>query len=166
MKRATMKKMAAAILTGTMLMGLGIAAQAEEEIMIRFSNTWTQGTALLDYANAINESFMEEHPNVKLEVDSQPTADLRTKLTVQAASGDLPDISWVPQSYAREFIKDGLIIDWADIVEEDPDWKTWYSDAVWEGLTEPDGKIPQVPLVPITMMGMIILFKKSPKLYK
>ena len=146
MKRAAMKKMYAALLTGAVMMALPMAAMAEEEIVIRFSNTWTQGTALLDYANAINDSFREDHPNVRLEVDSQPTADLRTKLTVQAASGDLPDISWVPQSYAREFIKDGLIIDWADIVAEDPDWKEWYSDAVWEGLTEPDGKIPQVPL--------------------
>ncbi len=146
MKRRTMKKMSAAILMGALMVVLSTAVKADDEIVIRFSNTWTQGTALLDYANAINESFMEEHPNVRLEVDSQPTADLRTKLTVQAASGDLPDISWVPQSYAREFIKDGLIIDWTDIVNADPDWKEWYSDAVWEGLTEPNGVIPQVPL--------------------
>ena len=146
MRHTTLRKMFAAAVAAAALMALPIAAKADEEIVIRFSNTWTQGTALLDYANAINESFLADHPNVRLEVDSQPTADLRTKLTVQAASADLPDISWVPQSYAREFIKDDLIIDWADIVAEDPDWKEWYSDAVWEGLTEPNGQIPQVPL--------------------
>lgn len=79
-------------------------------------------------------------------MDAESTGDLRTKLTVQAASGELPDISWCPQSYSREFEKDGLIIDWKTVIEQDPEWKAQYSDAVWEGLTEQNGAITLAPL--------------------
>lgn len=148
MKKTTLKKSLALMLAGAMVASIPMTGLAEEEIVIRFSETWTQGSALLPYVEEIFASFEADHPNVRIEADAQPTADLRTKLTVQAASGDLPDISWVPQSYAREFVKDNLLIDWTDIINdpEQPEWKEWFSDAVWQGLTEPNGVIPQVPL--------------------
>lgn len=117
-----------------------------EKISIKLSTTWTQGSVVQDNIEELIKEFEEEHENVTIEHDALSTGDLRTKLTVQAASGDLPDISWCPQSYAREFIKDGLIIDWAKIVEEDPDWHEWFADPVFEALTEPDGKILLAPL--------------------
>lgn len=117
-----------------------------EKVQIKLSTTWTQGSVAQDNIEELIEKFEEEHPNVTVEHDALSTGDLRTKLTVQAASGDMPDVSWCPQSYAREFAKDGLIIDWAQIMEEDPDWHEWFADPVIEALTEPDGKILLAPL--------------------
>ncbi len=117
-----------------------------ETIEIKLSTTWTQGSVVQEEIENLIAKFEEEHPGVVIEHDALSTADLRTKLTVQAASGDMPDVSWCPQSYAREFIKDGLIIDWSGIVEEDPDWHAWFADPVFDALTEPDGKILLAPL--------------------
>lgn len=117
-----------------------------DNIEIKLSTTWTQGSVAQDNIEELITDFEKKHPNVTIEHDALSTADLRTKLTVQAASGDMPDVSWCPQSYAREFIKDGLIIDWADIIEEDPDWHDWFADPVIEALTETDGKILLAPL--------------------
>ena len=117
-----------------------------EPITINIATTWTQGSAVLPAAEKVIADFEAKYPEVTIQMDAESTGDLRTKLTVQAASGELPDISWCPQSYSREFEKDGLIIDWKDVIEKDPEWKAQYSDAVWEGLTEQNGSITIAPL--------------------
>ncbi len=122
------------------------AAPTSKPITITIANTWTQGSVVQPIAEETLRKFEEAHPGVTIESDAEATADLRTKLTVQAASGELPDISWCPQSYSREFIKDGLIIDWTDVIAADPEWKAQFSDVVWEGLTEPSGQITLAPM--------------------
>lgn len=117
-----------------------------EDITIKLSTTWTQGSVVQEDIEKLIAQFEEDHPNVTIEHDALSTADLRTKLTVQAASGDMPDVSWCPQNYAREFIKDDLILDWAKITEEDPDWHEWFAQPVFDALTEPDGKMLLAPL--------------------
>lgn len=117
-----------------------------DKMTIKLTTTWTQGSVVQDNIEELIANFEADYPNVKIEHDSLSTGDLRTKLTVQAASGDMSDVSWCPQSYAREFIKDGLIIDWAKVVEEDPQWHEWFADPVFDALTEPDGKILLAPL--------------------
>lgn len=152
MKKGLLKKMYAVSMAGIMAVSFvltGSVAAAEssgDPITIKLSTTWTQGSVVQEYIEDLIADFEAEHPNVTIEHDALATADLRTKLTVQAASGDLPDVSWCPQSYAREFIKDDLILDWADIIEEDPDWHEWFADPVIEALTEPDGKVLLAPL--------------------
>ena len=161
MRKKNYKKLCAVSAAGilaaaSLLTGCGGSTQEEnsssgaensgEKIEIKLSTTWTQGSVAQDNIEELIAKFEEEHPNVTIEHDALSTADLRTKLTVQAASGDLPDVSWCPQSYAREFAKDGLILEWQDIMEEDPDWHEWFSDAVLEALTEDDGKILLAPL--------------------
>lgn len=161
MKKKLFKKMCVVSVAGAMVLssaltGCGRGNGSEEggssgegsgeKIQIKLSTTWTQGSVAQDNIEDLIAQFEEEHPNVTIEHDALSTADLRTKLTVQAASGDLPDVSWCPQSYAREFAKDGLILEWQDIMEEDPDWHEWFADPVLEALTEDDGKILLAPL--------------------
>ena len=68
-----------------------------ETIEIKLSTTWTQGSVVQEEIENLIAKFEEEHPGVVIEHDALSTADLRTKLTVQAASGDMPDVSWCPQ---------------------------------------------------------------------
>ena len=122
------------------------APAASTPMTITLASTWTQGSVVQPIAEELIKEFEAEHPGVTIEMDAEATGDLRTKLTVQAASGELPDISWCPQSYSRQFIKDGLIIDWAQYIKDDPEWKAQFSDAVWDGLTEPSGQITLAPM--------------------
>ena len=161
MKRRILRKIGVTAVAGVLaassvLAGCGSSSSGEEgggeeqssdkKIQIKLSTTWTQGSVAQDNIEDLIAKFEEEHPNVEIEHDALSTADLRTKLTVQAASGDMPDVSWCPQSYAREFAKDGLILEWSEIMENDPDWHEWFADPVIDALTEEDGKILLAPL--------------------
>lgn len=118
-----------------------------EKIEIRLATPWTQGAVASESIGALITAFEQEHPNVKIVHDAQSTNDLRTKLTVEAAAGNLPDVSWCPANYAREFVKDGLIINWADVVNDPkhPEFKEWFSEATIASLTEADGTILLAP---------------------
>ena len=126
-----------------------VSSSSDEKIVIRLATPWTPGSVsgAGDQIEALIQKFMEEHPNVTIMHDSQSTNDLRTKLTVEMAAGNPPDVSWCPVNYAREFIKDGLIIDWKDVIDDPahPEWKEWFSEATIASLTEEDGTILLAP---------------------
>ena len=94
--------------------------------------------------NAI-ATYIEAHPNVTINHEGLSSAELRTKLSVEFAAGSQPDISWIPASYALEYSKTKQIIDWAPILEEDPELKGWFSDAIWDAITTEDGVITYCP---------------------
>jgi len=120
-----------------------------EEIEIRLATPWTPGAieGASDQIAALIEQFEEDYPYVTIVHDSLSTNDLRTKLTVEMASGNPPDVSWCPTNYAREFIKDDLIIDWSDVINDPthPEFKEWFSEATIASLTEKDGTILLAP---------------------
>ena len=78
---------------------------SSEKIELRLMTPWTAGAAAYDQIEALMETYKTEHPNLTIVHDALPTADARTKLTVEMAAGNPPDVSWCPLSYAREFIK-------------------------------------------------------------
>ncbi len=132
------------MLTLLALPSVGLAA---EKIEIRLMTPWTAGSAAYDQIEALLASWAEKHPNVTIVHDALPTADVRTKLTVEMAAGNPPDVSWSPLSYAREFIKDNKIIDWSGVFEDPryPEFKQWFSETSLNFATSMDGKIMLAP---------------------
>jgi len=49
----------------------------------------------LPWVEAAADSFMEQHPDVSIEIDVTPWEQYWTKLRTQASSGTLPDIFWM-----------------------------------------------------------------------
>ena len=91
--------------------------------------------------------YKAEKPNVKVTHDALPTADARTKLTVEMAAGTPPDVSWCPLSYAKEFIKDNMIIDWGPVFADAryPEFKQWFTESSLNFAKSDDGKIMLAP---------------------
>jgi len=148
MKRSW-KRFASTVLAVLMLVSLVVPslAFAEDKIEIRLMTPWTVGSAAYDQIEALLAEWEVEHPNVVITHDALPTADVRTKLTVEMAAGNPPDVSWCPLSYAREFIKDDMIIDWSTVFEDPryPEFKEWFSETSLNFASTLDGKIMLAP---------------------
>jgi len=93
------------------------------------------------------KEFGQSHPGVPVMVDAQPTAQIRTKLTVEFAASNPPNTSWSPLNYSREFMKDNKIVDWRPIYNnpKHPEFRQWYSEPALEGSRYKDGRLMSVP---------------------
>jgi ABC-type glycerol-3-phosphate transport system substrate-binding protein len=100
-----------------------------------------------DYFAAHVEAFNAENQNIQIVHDSLPSAELRTKITVEMASGNPPNTSWLVLSYAREFMRDDLIVDWAPIFEDPahPEFKDRFSDTILYFSQYADGRVMMAP---------------------
>ena len=147
--KKTWKKLTSAVLAMLLLVSLVLPsiALAEDKIEIRLMTPWTVGSAAYDQIEALLATWAVEHPNVVITHDALPTGDARTKLTVEMAAGNPPDVSWCPLSYAREFIKDDMIIDWSGVFEDPryPEFKEWFSETSLTFASTLDGKIMLAP---------------------
>ncbi len=109
-----------------------------DNIDIRLVLPCTAGQYHYEAYTAAIEKYMDENPNVNVTIEGLSSAELRTKLSVEFAANSGPDIGWAPLSYAREFINNGQIIDWSDVVSKDAELKGWFSDMIWENVTIDD----------------------------
>lgn len=116
-------------------------------VAIRLMTSWTSGSAAYEQITKALADYKIKKPNVTITHDALPSADLRTKLTVEMATGNPPDISWCVLSYAREFIKDNKIIDWAPVFADPrhPEFKQWFDEKSLNFAKAPDGRIMMVP---------------------
>ncbi|MBP7403026.1 MAG: extracellular solute-binding protein [Clostridia bacterium] len=119
----------------------------QEPVSLRLMTSWTSGSAAYEQITQALADFKTANPNITVVHDALPSADLRTKLTTEMATGNPPDISWCVLSYAREFIKDNKIIDWAPVFDDPrhPEFKQWFDEKSLYFAKSPDGKIMMVP---------------------
>ncbi len=120
---------------------------ADEKHEIRLMTSWTAGSVAYEAIEALLKTYKEEKTNLTIVHDALPSNDLRTKLTVEMAAGNPPDVSWCVLSYAREYMKDDKIIDWGPVYNDPkhPEFKQWFSDVSLNFATSTDGKIMMAP---------------------
>jgi len=74
---------------------------------------WTADESQLALFDEIGDAYVEANPdtvgNVTFEV--VPFADYTTNLTTQLAGGDTPDLAWIFESSAPEFVQSGALLD-------------------------------------------------------
>lgn len=100
------KKFAAILLVMVMALGVfaGFSASADGPVTIRFT-TWDTATQLATY-QAVIDKFMEENPDIIVQVESVPE-NYEQKLFTAAAAGNAPDVFlwWnYPQLLSEEII--------------------------------------------------------------
>ena len=117
------------------------SSKAAENMKIRLVSASTSGTVVYKQIEDLCNSYKTAHPNVDITFEGLSSTELRTKLSVEFAAGSPPDISWIPASYAREFMKSGQIIDWKPVVEADSELKGYFSDAIWRSASNEGGQI-------------------------
>lgn len=100
--------------------------------------------AMIDALNALITAYEKEHPNVKIERTFVPFADIKNKLLLGSAAGQLPDIVMIDGPDHQAFASAGVL---ADITEEVKAWgeADQYFESPWQA-TMYKGKNYGVPV--------------------
>lgn len=121
------------------------AGGSDEQITIRFLHQWAEENRL-PYWNALTESYMAEHPNVKIETEVIPNEAYKEKIRIMLGGDDMPDLffTWDGE-WVKRFADSGAIADLTPYLEEDPEFRDSFNQGI---LTtgQVDGKQYSLPI--------------------
>ena len=96
------------------LAGLRAAARTPRRRRARSTlrmTIWSANEAHLKLFNEIAAEYKEDHPEVgKITFDSLPFENYTTTLTTQIAGGNAPDLAWILESTAPDFVTSGALL--------------------------------------------------------
>jgi multiple sugar transport system substrate-binding protein len=90
---------------------------AANSVSLRMT-TWTADKTQLALFNSIADNYKKSHPEIKkITFDSLPFEDYTTTLTTQIAGGDAPDLAWVLEQDAPDFVSSGALAPLTDALK-------------------------------------------------
>lgn len=89
---------------------------------------------------AIAKAYMEDHPDVTIEVQATGWDEYWTKLEASATSNTMPDIFWMHSNQMFKYADNGYLADCSNLIDE-----ANYSEISIENSKGSDGKIYGVP---------------------
>ncbi|MEP7453468.1 sugar ABC transporter substrate-binding protein [Phyllobacterium sp. SB3] len=99
-------------LAATLTLGLSLAvcanASAQEAVNLRMT-IWSANEAHLKLFNDMAAGFRQSHPNVTVTYESLPFDTYTTALTTQIAGGNAPDMAWIFETTAYDFVNSGAL---------------------------------------------------------
>ena len=82
---------------------------AAKNVELRMT-VWTSNEAHLELFNSIADEYMADHPEVvKVTFDPLPFEDYTTTLTTQVGGGQAPDLAWILENAAPDFVASGAL---------------------------------------------------------
>ncbi|MBZ6078988.1 ABC transporter substrate-binding protein [Microvirga puerhi] len=96
-------------------------ATAQESISLRVT-VWTGNKAHLDLFNGIAEAYTKAHPTVTVAFDTLPFENYTTTLTTQIAGGNAPDLAWIFENSAPDFVNSGALLPLTEILKSTPNY--------------------------------------------
>jgi multiple sugar transport system substrate-binding protein len=95
------------------------AETPDEPVELRMT-VWTADESQLALFQEIADAYVDENPELVSEVIFEPIPfeDYTTTLTTQLAGGNAPDLGWILESYAPEFVSSGALADITDTLED------------------------------------------------
>lgn len=108
------KKACSILLTGAMILGLGtgaVSVQADdtEQVTLRYVSWKTSGED-----KAYLEKFMEENPDINVEVEALDGTNYDKLLKTRLVSGDAPDVFLIKPEQYEKFVNEGYLLDISD----------------------------------------------------
>jgi multiple sugar transport system substrate-binding protein len=97
-------------------LALGGTAQAQDAVNLRMT-IWSANEAHLKLFNEIAAGFKKDHPNVSVTYESLPFETYTTALTTQIAGGNAPDMAWIFETSAYDFVKSGALYPLTDTLQ-------------------------------------------------
>lgn len=84
----------------------------DEPVSLRMT-VWTADETQLAQFQEIADAYVAENPELVSDItfETLPFADYTTSLTTQLAGGNAPDLGWIMESYAPEFVQSGALAD-------------------------------------------------------
>lgn len=114
-KNRTLKSAIAALALTVPLVWSGIA-KAEDAVNLRMT-IWSAAEAHLKLFNEIAAGFKKDHPNVTVTFESLPFDTYTTALTTQIAGGNAPDMAWIFETAAYDFVNSGALYPLTDTLK-------------------------------------------------
>ncbi|MGH3646599.1 MAG: ABC transporter substrate-binding protein [Micromonosporaceae bacterium] len=113
------RQLAAVALAGLIgLTGCGEGASADGPVSMRMT-IWSASEAHLELFNGIADAYRKEHPNVKaIKFDPLPFETYTTTVTTQIAGGNGPDLAWILESAAPDFVTSGALLPLDDALQD------------------------------------------------
>ena len=108
MSKLTSLKSAAAMAAILVPLAWSGTTWAQDAINLRMT-TWSANEAHLAMLNEIAAGFKETHPNVSVTFEPLPFENYTTTLTTQIAGGNPPDLAWILESTAADFVNSGAL---------------------------------------------------------
>ncbi|GAB3858122.1 ABC transporter substrate-binding protein [Dactylosporangium cerinum] len=85
---------------------------------------WTANEAHLKLFNEIAGEYKAAHPNVtEIKFDSLPFDTYTTALTTQIAGGNQPDLAWILENSAPDFVSSGALVPLDDTLKKTPGYQ-------------------------------------------
>lgn len=105
MKRMT-KRLTHLLAATAMLVTASAAGAADINLRMAI---WSANKGHLDLFNAIAADFKKTHPDVTVTFDSLAFDSYTTTLTTQIAGGNAPDLAWIFETNAPDFVSSGAL---------------------------------------------------------
>ncbi len=97
-------------LIGALGLALSFAMNASAQTPIKLRMTiWSANEAHLKLFDGIADSYRQAHPDVTVTFDSLPFPTYTTALTTQIAGGNAPDMAWIFETTAQDFVNSGAL---------------------------------------------------------
>jgi multiple sugar transport system substrate-binding protein len=130
---------AAIALLGTVAACGGGSADADGPVTLRMT-TWSANDAHVKLFNDIAAEYKQSHPDVTVKFDALPVESYTTTLTTQIAGGNAPDLAWILEAAAPDFVSSGALEPLDDSIEN-PAELAPAATALWKQ----DGKLIAYP---------------------
>jgi multiple sugar transport system substrate-binding protein len=98
---------------------------SKEPVALRFT-TWTSNETQLKLLNDIAVAYTAKNPNVTVKFDSIPGDEYIQKVSIQLAGGDPPDVGWMFETAAANWIKAGALADMGPMLKANAEYN--YAD--------------------------------------
>lgn len=117
------------------------------------------------------QAFMEENPNINIDLQFVPSSDYASKFSALASSGDIPDVLWTQAGYYADQVDEGLLMDLSeelegDSYEGDRTWRESFEPALLENCesiikqAHPDLETYDYA-IPFSMVSVAVLYDKN-----
>ncbi|MBU2670562.1 sugar ABC transporter substrate-binding protein [Actinoplanes bogorensis] len=119
--------------------GGGDDAGSDGPITLRMT-TWSANEAHVKLFDSIAAEYKTTHPDVTVKFDALPFENYTTTVTTQIAGGNAPDIAWILEGSAPDFVASGALAPLDDSIENAADLVP-AATALWKS----DGKLMAYP---------------------
>ncbi|BEL04867.1 sugar ABC transporter substrate-binding protein [Actinoplanes sichuanensis] len=114
-------------------------SDADGPVTLRMT-TWSANPAHVELFNAIAADYKTTHPDVTVAFEALPLENYTTTVTTQIAGGNPPDIAWILEGAAPDFVASGALAPLDDSIENTADLAP-AATALWKQ----DGKLIGYP---------------------
>jgi multiple sugar transport system substrate-binding protein len=95
--------------------------------------TWSNNEAHVKLFTEIAADYQQSHPDVTVKFDALPVESYTTTLTTQIAGGNAPDLAWILEASAPDFVSSGALAPLGGVIENSSELipaatKLWQQD--------------------------------------